>query len=125
MWGLRVGYGLTQTELRRHDAAQGAAIAALRDGAFAVETVTTNERARGLLTDVLRARDFEHLAAATKFVHAHVGGGRDTAAKLLKSGFIVRPVDNYGLPEWLRISIGTEAQMRLLAKVFPRGCGHV
>jgi histidinol-phosphate aminotransferase len=26
--------------------------------------------------------------------------------ELLKAGVIVRPVGNYGLPEWLRISIG-------------------
>jgi histidinol-phosphate aminotransferase len=25
---------------------------------------------------------------------------------LLKQGIIVRPVGNYGLPQWLRISIG-------------------
>jgi histidinol-phosphate aminotransferase len=38
--------------------------------------------------------------------------GNDAAAgnrvnlELLKQGVIVRPVGNYGLPEWLRISIG-------------------
>jgi histidinol-phosphate aminotransferase len=26
--------------------------------------------------------------------------------ELLKAGVIVRPVGNYGLPQWLRISIG-------------------
>ena len=29
---------------------------------------------------------------------------------LLKKGIIVRPVGNYGLPQWLRISIGLPAE---------------
>jgi histidinol-phosphate aminotransferase len=29
---------------------------------------------------------------------------------LLKQGVIVRPVGNYGLPQWLRISIGLEQE---------------
>jgi len=34
--------------------------------------------------------------------------GRDLFNKLLREGVIVRPVDNYGMPEFLRITIGTE-----------------
>jgi histidinol-phosphate aminotransferase len=30
--------------------------------------------------------------------------------KLLRQGVIVRPVDNYGLPEYLRVTVGTEEQ---------------
>jgi histidinol-phosphate aminotransferase len=29
---------------------------------------------------------------------------------LLKRGIIVRPVGNYGLPQWLRVSIGLPAE---------------
>ena len=32
--------------------------------------------------------------------------GAKVNLELLKAGVIVRPVGNYGLPEWLRISIG-------------------
>lgn len=128
--GLRVGYGLAQPRIadmmRRirapfcvTQAAQVAATAALRDDKFLSETLATNKRAREVLTNALRARGIEYLASATNFVLARVGAGRDAAAKLQNAGFIVRPVDNYGLPEWLRISIGTEAQMCALAKVFP------
>jgi histidinol-phosphate aminotransferase len=34
------------------------------------------------------------------------GAGARINLELLKRGIIVRPVGNYGLPEWLRISIG-------------------
>jgi histidinol-phosphate aminotransferase len=34
------------------------------------------------------------------------GAGARVNVALLKQGVIVRPVGNYGLPQWLRISIG-------------------
>ena len=35
------------------------------------------------------------------------GGANAVFQKLLKAGVIVRPVASYGMPEYLRISIGT------------------
>jgi histidinol-phosphate aminotransferase len=44
------------------------------------------------------------------FVLFKAGEAQDAGAKvnlaLLKKGIIVRPVGNYGLPQWLRVSIG-------------------
>ncbi|MFX7981119.1 aminotransferase class I/II-fold pyridoxal phosphate-dependent enzyme, partial [Acinetobacter baumannii] len=44
------------------------------------------------------------------FVLVRVGDDNSAGARvniaLLKQGVIVRPVGNYGLPQWLRISIG-------------------
>ena len=44
------------------------------------------------------------------FVLVRVGDDDQAGARvnlaLLKQGVIVRPVGNYGLPQWLRISIG-------------------
>ena len=40
------------------------------------------------------------------FVLVKVGDAAGVNLKLLKAGVIVRPVANYGLPEWLRISVG-------------------
>jgi histidinol-phosphate aminotransferase len=51
-----------------------------------------------------------YLPSAGNFVLVKVGDEVDAGAKvnlaLLKRGIIVRPVANYGLPQWLRISIG-------------------
>ncbi|MNP76401.1 Histidinol-phosphate aminotransferase 2 [compost metagenome] len=38
------------------------------------------------------------------------GAGARINLALLKQGVIVRPVGNYGLPQWLRISIGLEEE---------------
>ena len=39
-----------------------------------------------------------------------MGDGRAVNAALLRQGVIVRPVANYGLPEWLRVSVGLPAE---------------
>ena len=39
-----------------------------------------------------------------------VGDGAGVNQKLLKQGVIVRPIGGYGLPEWLRVTIGTEPE---------------
>ena len=52
----------------------------------------------------------QYLPSSGNFVLVKVGDAPDAGAKvnleLLKAGIIVRPVGNYGLPQWLRISIG-------------------
>ena len=40
------------------------------------------------------------------FVLVKVGDASRVYQELLKRGVIVRPVGNYGLPEWLRITVG-------------------
>jgi histidinol-phosphate aminotransferase len=51
-----------------------------------------------------------YLPSSGNFVLVKVGDDPSAGAKvnleLLKAGVIVRPVGNYGLPEWLRVSIG-------------------
>jgi histidinol-phosphate aminotransferase len=51
-----------------------------------------------------------YLPSAGNFVLVKVGdddeAGNRINLALLKRGIIVRPVGNYGLPQWLRISIG-------------------
>ena len=51
-----------------------------------------------------------YLPSSGNFVLVKVGNddgaGMRINLELLKRGIIVRPVGNYGLPQWLRISIG-------------------
>ncbi|MDR1462826.1 MAG: aminotransferase class I/II-fold pyridoxal phosphate-dependent enzyme, partial [Azoarcus sp.] len=44
------------------------------------------------------------------FVAVKVGDGEKVNQALLAQGVIVRPVGTYGLPEWLRVSIGLPAE---------------
>ncbi|MEI2421563.1 aminotransferase class I/II-fold pyridoxal phosphate-dependent enzyme, partial [Arthrospira platensis SPKY2] len=50
------------------------------------------------------------------FVTFKVGDGAAVNAALLRQGVIVRPIAGYGMPEWLRVSIGLpEENARFIA----------
>jgi histidinol-phosphate aminotransferase len=119
--GLRIGYGIAQpvlTDLLNrirqpfnvNSLAQAAAIAALQDAAFLQKGFDLNRAGYLQLTDAFEEMGLTYLPSAGNFVLVKVGDEVDAGAKvnlaLLKRGIIVRPVANYGLPQWLRISIG-------------------
>ena len=45
------------------------------------------------------------------FVTVKVGDATRVNLQLLERGVIVRPVADYGLPEWLRVTIGTAQEI--------------
>ena len=62
------------------------------------------------LTEAFDRLGLQYVPSAGNFVLVRVGDDTRAGARvniaLLKQGVIVRPVGNYGLPQWLRISIG-------------------
>ena len=62
------------------------------------------------LTKAFDELGLRYLTSAGNFALVKVGDDDQAGARinleLLKRGIIVRPVGNYGLPQWLRISIG-------------------
>ena len=97
--------------------AQAAAVAALEDTGFIARSVAHNDRWRDWLTVELRALGLEVPPSVANFVLVRFPGtgGRDAAAAnahLNARGIIPREIGAYGLPDSLRISIGTEAEMR-------------
>ena len=58
----------------------------------------------------------EFVPSSANFILLRVGEGRRIFTELQAQGIIVRPVENYGLPEWLRISIGTPPENRRCLK---------
>lgn len=115
--GLRVGYALGDPRmlaiLRRLQMpfsvsaiAEAAAVAALGDEKFPNEarSLSSNERAR--VAGALEAAGIEYVPSAGNFILLKVGAGRTVFQQLMRRGIIVRPVDNYQLPEWIRVSIG-------------------
>jgi histidinol-phosphate aminotransferase len=58
----------------------------------------------------------DYLPSVGNFICIKVGDGLQVYEALLREGVIVRPVANYGMPEYLRISIGTvEENTRCIA----------
>jgi histidinol-phosphate aminotransferase len=54
------------------------------------------------------------VAAVANFVMVNVGDGCAVFEKLLRRKIIVRPLKGYGLPEWVRISVGTMKENKKL-----------
>ena len=119
--GLRIGYGVAQAHvtdlLNRirqpfnvNSLAQAAAIAAFQDTAFLQKGFELNRAGYQQLTQAFDKLNLSYLTSAGNFVLVKVGdddeAGNRINLALLKRGIIVRPVGNYGLPQWLRISIG-------------------
>jgi len=115
--GLRVGYGIAQPELTDllnrvrqpfncNSLAQAAAVAALGDLAFVARSVELNRAGMAQLTRAFDALGLRYLPSHGNFVLVEVGDGAGIYLGLLRRGVIVRPVANYGLPQWLRVTIG-------------------
>jgi histidinol-phosphate aminotransferase len=123
--GLRVGYGVAQAALaaklnaRRPrfnvtTPALAAAEAALADRAFVEQTYELNTAGRSELVAGLTALGLHCLPSAGNFVTVRVPDAKALHARLLQAGIAVATLDNYGLPEWLRISVGLPEQNQLL-----------
>lgn len=126
--GLRVGYALAHpavTDLLNrvrlsfnpNSVAQAAATAALADADHVARTIALNRTERARVDAGLRALGLATIPSVCNFVTADVGRpGREVFRALLAEGVIVRPLDGYGMPDHLRISIGLpEENERLLA----------
>lgn len=119
--GLRIGFGIAQpgltdlmNRLRQpfnvNSIAQAAAIAALQDEAFLEKSAQINAQGYRQLTAAFDQMGITYVPSVGNFVLFRAGDDENAGAKinlaLLKQGIIVRPVGNYGLPQWLRVSIG-------------------
>ncbi|UPT72963.1 MAG: histidinol-phosphate transaminase [Elusimicrobiota bacterium] len=124
--GLRVGYGVADPELTGwldrirmpfnvNLPAQYACLEALKDGAFVKRAVAVNDAQRASVARGLGDMGFGVGESATNFVFARSPiPGRELFKALLRQGVIVRPLDEYGLPHHIRVSIGTSAQNKAL-----------
>jgi histidinol-phosphate aminotransferase len=119
--GLRVGYALASAEIADlmnrvrqpfnvNNLAIAAAVAALDDHLFVAESYELNRRGMEQLVAGLKRLGLEHIPSHGNFVTFRAGDGAAVNQKLLKQGVIVRPIGGYGLPEWLRVTIGTEPE---------------
>ena len=126
--GLRVGYALAHPEvadlLNRvrqpfnvNGLALAAAAAALDDHEFIARSKAVNDAGMRQILEGCEALNLSHIPSHGNFVCIEVGadaGGVFQA--LLRRGVIVRPVANYGLARFLRVSIGLpEQNARFLA----------
>ncbi len=132
---LRVGYGVSSPELADlmnrvrppfnvNAFAQVAAVAALQDADYLADSIALNRQGMTQLEQGFSALSLHYIPSVANFIAFKVPDGTDAAVvdqKLLQCGVIVRPIANYGMPDYLRVSIGTESEnktfLTALAKV--------
>jgi len=119
--GLRVGFGLASpavidllNRVRQpfnvNSVAQAGAVAVLNDPAFLERSFEVNLAGMKQVTDGLASLGFDYIPSCANFVSFRVGPAAQVFDRLLKQGVIVRPIAGYGMPEYLRVSIGTRTE---------------
>ena len=119
---LRVGYGISSLEMADllnrvrppfnvDSLALAAATATLKDEAYVLESKRVNAEGMVLLEKGFSDLKLEFIPSVGNFICFKVAfDGLQVFNELLKKGVIIRPVANYEMPDYLRVSIGTEAE---------------
>jgi histidinol-phosphate aminotransferase len=121
--GLRIGYSVSSPELcdlfnrvrqpfNGNSLALAAARVALDDEAFVEQSRRSNQQGLQLMRAWFEQHGIDYIPSAGNFLSVRFGG--DSARvyqQLLERGIIVRPVANYNMPDFLRISVGRKSQL--------------
>lgn len=115
--GLRIGFGLMHAALADlmnrvrqpfnvNSIAQAAAVASLLDDDFVAKSYAANQGGMMQITEGLSQLGLTFIPSYGNFVTFKVDNALTVNQQLLQKGVIVRPVENYGLSNHLRVSIG-------------------
>ncbi|HYE34533.1 histidinol-phosphate transaminase [Methylocaldum sp.] len=130
--GLRVGYAVSSPAIADllnrvrqpfnvNSVALEAAKAALDDDNHLTRTANLNRDGLRQLSEAFTKRELNFIPSVGNFLTVDVG--RSAAAvydALLRQGVIVRPIANYGLPNHLRVTVGTEEENRTFLDALDR-----
>jgi histidinol-phosphate aminotransferase len=117
--GLRVGYALARPEIIRalhqvrepfnvNSLAQAAAVASLNDPEQVSRSRAVNSSGREYLYGEFRRMGLPYVESQANFVIADLRRHcRPVFQGLLKRGVIVRTCDKFGMPSWIRVTVGT------------------
>jgi histidinol-phosphate aminotransferase len=119
--GLRLGYGVAHPEVAElmnrvrqpfnaSVVAQAAATAALADDDFVRRVVENNRHGMARMTAAFAELGLDWIPSSANFIAVRVDDGAKVHQALLEQGVIVRPLAGYGMPDWLRVSIGLPAE---------------
>jgi histidinol-phosphate aminotransferase len=120
LYKVRSPFNITQPSMN-------AAIAALADDAFLQAHISENNQQRAwLASEIAALNGIQVLPCFANFLLLRFGNNDAAAANqaLLQQGIIVREVANYGLPDCLRISIGTPEENEALLSTLKAWHAH-
>jgi len=119
--GLRIGYGVGHESLigvlnhvrqpfNVNAMAQAAALAALDDEEHLARTRDMVHEGLEFFYAEFEKLGLETVPSFANFILVKTGNGREMFSELQKRKVIVRPMNGYGLPDWIRITVGTQLQ---------------
>lgn len=119
--GLRIGFGMASVgvadmmnRVRQpfnvNSVAQAAAVASLADDDFVARSYALNQAGMAQITQGLDKLRLEFIPSFGNFVSFRVDNAGGVYRHLLENGVIVRPIANYEMPDYLRVSIGLFAE---------------
>ena len=129
---MRIGYGLSHPEVaglmnrvrlafNTNLLAQAAAIASLEATDYIERSRQINQQGLTRLMSFCDAEGIRYVPSKGNFLLMDMGrDANEVYVALLKEGIIVRPVAGYGLPDWLRVSIGLPEEMDRFMHTLPR-----
>jgi histidinol-phosphate aminotransferase len=126
MANLRIGYGMASAEMidilqktrqpfNANGIAQAGALAGLGDTEHQARTKAVTDEGRAFLQETFAGLGLEYVPSYANFVLVNVGDGRKCFEALLLQGIIVRAMNSYKLPQWIRVSVGTMEENRRFA----------
>jgi histidinol-phosphate aminotransferase len=115
--GLRVGFGMASADVADmmnrvrqpfnvNSLAQAAAVASLADDEFVARSYALNQAGMVQVTQGLQKLGLDYIPSFGNFVSFRIANAGIIYQGLLEQGVIVRPVANYEMPDYLRVSIG-------------------
>lgn len=135
--GLRMGYSFSSTQIadilnrvrqpfNNNSLALVAAEAALDDDSHLTETLTNNSLGMRHVIDGFKKLGLEWLDSSANFILVNLNRpALPVYHALLQKGVIVRPVDNYELPNHLRVTIGTPEENQIFLAALGDALTHV
>ncbi len=133
---LRVGYAVSHPDVAEllnrvrqpfnvNSVALAAARAALFDEEHLARSVQVNRQGAKQLMTGFERLGLDYIPSAGNFITVDVGTPASSAYEhLLRSGVIVRPVENYAMPNHLRVTIGLERENRRFLATLKKVLGH-
>jgi histidinol-phosphate aminotransferase len=116
--GLRIGYGFASETIIENinrvrqpfsvnSLAQVGALAALDDDEFVEKTLTVTKEGLEYLYENLNRLGLEYVPTQANFFSIRTPlGAQETYRRMLKEGVIIRPMDSFGLDDYIRINVG-------------------
>ena len=117
--GARVGYGLASKDIvsklndkrqpfNVNNIAQSMAAASLKDTSFVKKSLIANDKGMNFLKKEFDKLEIQYLESYTNFITINLGNKANSIYNnLLSNGIILRPLDNYDMKNYLRVTVGT------------------